>query len=189
MTRVTRLIHNAGKYQPIIIYPLPTHPTHNFTHKNCGNLDTLPDWPKKFNHNRPARCAGQLLYIKKSRRKEEKKWWYGTGVNMSKKLQHNRTAQSAGQWEHEWFLMCFQFTQSKENLNMFIYNIWFSSINLSFHFDILWQKKITTFHYYIIFKFGRIDSAEFFYMIQWKVSSRSLLSQNIERASALLPPS
>ena len=59
MTRVTRLIHNAGKYQPIFIYPLPTHPTHNFTHKNCGNLDTLPDWPKKFNHNRPARCAGQ----------------------------------------------------------------------------------------------------------------------------------
>ena len=52
-------------------------------------------------------------------------------------------------------------------------------------------KKITTFHY-IIFKFGRIDSAEFFYIIQWKVSSRSLLSQNLEvirRASALLPPS
>ena len=59
MTRVTRLIHNAGKYLLISIYPLPTHPTHNFTHKNGGNLDTLPDWPKKFNHNRPARCAGQ----------------------------------------------------------------------------------------------------------------------------------
>ena len=26
----------------------------------------------------------------KSRIKEEKKWWYGTGVNMSKKLQNNR---------------------------------------------------------------------------------------------------
>ena len=28
MTRVTRLIHNAGKYLLISIYPLPTHPTH-----------------------------------------------------------------------------------------------------------------------------------------------------------------
>ena len=47
MTRVTRLIHNAGKYLLIFIYPLPTHPTHNFTHKNGGNLDKLPGWPKK----------------------------------------------------------------------------------------------------------------------------------------------
>ena len=59
MTRVARLIHNAGKYLLISIYPLPTHPTHNFTHKNGGNLDTLPGWPKKLDHNRPARCAGQ----------------------------------------------------------------------------------------------------------------------------------
>ena len=59
MTRVTRLIHNAGKYLLISIYPLPTHPTHNFTHKHGGNLDTLPGWPKKLDHNRPARCAGQ----------------------------------------------------------------------------------------------------------------------------------
>ena len=59
MTRVTRLIHNVGKYLLISIYPLPTHPTHNFTHKNCGNLDTLPGWPKKLDHNRPAWCAGQ----------------------------------------------------------------------------------------------------------------------------------
>ena len=28
---------------------------------------------------------------------EEKKWWYGTGVNMSKKLQNNRPARCAGQ--------------------------------------------------------------------------------------------
>ena len=51
VTRVTRLIHNAGKYLLISIYPLPTHPTHpthNFTHKNGGNLDTLPGWPKKI---------------------------------------------------------------------------------------------------------------------------------------------
>ena len=48
MTRVTRLIHNAGKYLLISIYPLPTHPTHNFTHKNGGNLDTLPGWPKNW---------------------------------------------------------------------------------------------------------------------------------------------
>ena len=61
MTRVTRLIHNAGKYLLISIYPLPTHPTHNFTHKNGGNLDTLPGWPKKLHLNRPARCAGQSL--------------------------------------------------------------------------------------------------------------------------------
>ena len=67
MTRVTWLIHNAGKYLLISIYPLPTHPTHNFTHKNCGNLDTLPDWPKKFDHNRPARCAGQWRVILISR--------------------------------------------------------------------------------------------------------------------------
>ena len=66
MTRVTRLIHNAGKYLLISIYPLPTHPTHNFTHKNGGNLDTLPDWPKKFNHNRPARCAGQWQQTSRS---------------------------------------------------------------------------------------------------------------------------
>ena len=59
MTRVTQLIHDAGKYLLISVYPLPTHPTHNFTHNNGGNLETLPGWPKKFNHNRPARCAGQ----------------------------------------------------------------------------------------------------------------------------------
>ena len=34
----------------------------------------------------------------KSRIKEEKKWWYGTSVNMSKKLQNNRPARWAGQW-------------------------------------------------------------------------------------------
>ena len=47
VTRVTWLIHDAGKYLLISIYPLPTHPTHNFTHENGGNLDTLPDrlWP------------------------------------------------------------------------------------------------------------------------------------------------
>ena len=33
------------------MYPLPTHPTHNFTHKNGGNLDTLPGWPKKSHLN------------------------------------------------------------------------------------------------------------------------------------------
>ena len=59
MTRVTRLIHNAGKYLLIHIYPLPTHPTHNFTHKNGGNLDTFPGWPKQLHLNRPAQCAGQ----------------------------------------------------------------------------------------------------------------------------------
>ena len=45
VTRVTRLIHDAGKYLLISIYHLPTHPTNNFTHKNGGNLDTLPGWP------------------------------------------------------------------------------------------------------------------------------------------------
>ena len=59
MTRVTQLIHDAGKYLLISVYPLPTHPTHNFSYKNGGNLDTLPGWPKKLDHNRPARCAGQ----------------------------------------------------------------------------------------------------------------------------------
>ena len=52
MTRVTQLIHDAGKYLLISVYPLPTHPTHNFTHKNGGNLETLPGWPKKLQHNR-----------------------------------------------------------------------------------------------------------------------------------------
>ena len=52
MTRVTQLIHDAGKYLLIYVYPLPTHPTHNFTHKNGGNLETLPGWPKKMDHNR-----------------------------------------------------------------------------------------------------------------------------------------
>ena len=60
MTRVTQLIHDAGKYLLISVYPLPTHPTHNFTHNNGGNLETLPGWPKKLQHNRPARSAGQL---------------------------------------------------------------------------------------------------------------------------------
>ena len=50
----------CGKYLLISIYPLPTHPTHNFTHKKGGNLDTLPGWPKKLHPNRPARCACQL---------------------------------------------------------------------------------------------------------------------------------
>ena len=59
MTRVTQLIHDAGKYLLISVYPLPTHPTHNFTHNNGGNLETLPGWPKKLQHNRPARSAGQ----------------------------------------------------------------------------------------------------------------------------------
>ena len=60
MTIVTQLIHDAGKYLLISVYPLPTHPTHNFTHNNGGNLETLPGWPKKLQHNRPARSAGQL---------------------------------------------------------------------------------------------------------------------------------
>ena len=59
MTRVTQLIHDAGKYLLISVYPLPTHPTHNFNHNNGGNLETLPGWPKKLQHNRPARSAGQ----------------------------------------------------------------------------------------------------------------------------------
>ena len=59
MTRVTQLIHDAGKYLLIYVYPLPTHPTHNFTHNNGGNLETLPGWPKKLQHNRPAQSAGQ----------------------------------------------------------------------------------------------------------------------------------
>ena len=49
MTRVTQLIHDAGKYLLISVYPLPTHPTHNFTHNNGGNLETLPGWPKNCN--------------------------------------------------------------------------------------------------------------------------------------------
>ena len=60
MTRVTQLIHDAGKYLLISVYPLPTHHTHNFTHTNGGSLETLPGWPKKLQHNRPARSAGQL---------------------------------------------------------------------------------------------------------------------------------
>ena len=59
VTRVTQLIHDAGKYLLISVYPLPTHPTHNFTHNNGGNLETLPGWPKKLQHNRPAQSAGQ----------------------------------------------------------------------------------------------------------------------------------
>ena len=63
MTRVTQLIHDAGKYLLIFVYPLPTHPTHNFTHKNGGNLETLPGWPKKLDHNRPgARVSDRREY-------------------------------------------------------------------------------------------------------------------------------
>ena len=55
VTRVTQLIHDAGKYLLISVYPLPTHPTHNFTHNNGGNLDTLPGWP------RPILTQGTLV--------------------------------------------------------------------------------------------------------------------------------
>ena len=75
VTRVTRLIHNAGKYLLISIYPLPTHPTHNFTHKNGGNLDTLPGWPKKLDHNRPVWCAGQSNFGKTTQRATHNLLW------------------------------------------------------------------------------------------------------------------
>ena len=65
MTRVTQLIHDAGKYLLISVYPLPTHPTHNFTHNNGGNLETLPGWPKKLQNNRPAQSAGQQKHFGK----------------------------------------------------------------------------------------------------------------------------
>ena len=55
VTRVTQLIHDVGKYLLISVYPLPTHPTHNFTHKKGGNLDTLPDRP------RPILTQGTLV--------------------------------------------------------------------------------------------------------------------------------
>ena len=55
VTRETKLIHYAGKYLLISVYHLPTHPTHNFTHKNGGNLDTLPGWP------RPILTQGTLV--------------------------------------------------------------------------------------------------------------------------------
>ena len=55
MTSVTQLIHDAGKCLLISVYPLPTHPYHNFTHKNGGNLDTLPGWP------RPILTQGTLV--------------------------------------------------------------------------------------------------------------------------------
>ena len=63
MTRVTQLIHDAGKYLLISVYPLPTHPTHNFTHNNGGNLETLPGWPKKLQHNRPARTIQRSISL------------------------------------------------------------------------------------------------------------------------------
>ena len=62
MTRVTQSIPDAGKYLLISVYPLPTHPTHNFTHKNGGNLETLPGWPKKLQHNRPAQVNNRNVY-------------------------------------------------------------------------------------------------------------------------------
>ena len=55
VTRVTQLIHDAGKYQLISVYPLPVYPTHNITHKNGGNLDKLPGWP------RPILTQGTLV--------------------------------------------------------------------------------------------------------------------------------
>ena len=80
MTRVTQLIHDAGKYLLISVYPLPTHPTHNFTHTNGGNLETLPGWPKKLQHNRPARSArsaGQKRrLIVRSRKVSKPRDWY-----------------------------------------------------------------------------------------------------------------
>ena len=38
------LIHDAGKYLLISIYPTPPYPTPKFTNKNGGSLDTLPAW-------------------------------------------------------------------------------------------------------------------------------------------------
>ena len=77
MTRVTQLIHDAGKYLLISLYPLPTHPTHNFTHKNGGNLETLPGWPKKLQHNRPARRAQQ---VNEAADCETSLFWTGTNA-------------------------------------------------------------------------------------------------------------
>ena len=74
MTRVTQLIHDAGKYLLISVYPLPTHPTHNFTHNNGGNLETLPGWPKKLQHNRPAQSAGQWHSLLSRYRESRKKY-------------------------------------------------------------------------------------------------------------------
>ena len=68
MTRVTRLIHDAGKYLLMSLYPLPTHPTHNFTQKNCGNLDTLPGW------HRPILTQGTLVPCN-----ENKQWFLTPG--------------------------------------------------------------------------------------------------------------
>ena len=34
-----------GNISIFLIYPFPTHLTHNFNHKNGGNLDTIPVWP------------------------------------------------------------------------------------------------------------------------------------------------
>ena len=99
MTRVTQLIHDAGKYLLISVYHLPTHPTHNFTHKNDGNLETLPGWPKKLQHNRPARSAGQwdrhdycirLVYSG------------GCSCNHRWPLENNRTFHLAKSLEHKW---------------------------------------------------------------------------------------
>ena len=44
----------CGKISANFYISLPTHPTHNFTHKNGENLDTLPGWPKKLHLNRPG---------------------------------------------------------------------------------------------------------------------------------------
>ena len=86
MTRVTQLIHDAGKYLLISVYPLPTHPTHNFIHTNGGNLETLPGWPKKLQHNRPARSAGQLWQTapcyKEYNLTKPDPVWYNTSIKL-----------------------------------------------------------------------------------------------------------
>ena len=87
VTRVTQLIHDAGKYLLISVYPLPTHPTHNFTHKNGENLETLPGWPKKLQHNRPAQSAGQRQALQPANDTRDQELNYANNIISKNKSQ------------------------------------------------------------------------------------------------------
>ena len=99
MTRVTQLIHDAGKYLLISAYPLPTHPTHNFTHNNGRNLDTLPGWP------RPILTQGTLVPYNENKQR----YLMPEGINA-------RVSRYYICW-HSIIIVCYTFVQQLEICN------------------------------------------------------------------------
>ena len=173
MTRVTQLIHDAGKYLLISVYPLPTHSTHNFTHNNGGNLETLPGWPKKLQHNRPARSAGQ--------------WWRLHGNTC-----RNAPAQQIG--VHEASLrvllvleiLCSSPIICVDVVGMLCFPcIWLRFIGVSFEFTL--GSRMSTFSLRCYRAHGELKMVSNQHIVNTKIS-RTHTSTNLLGGHAWIPP-